>query len=235
VSVATAPSLAELLGPQDEALVLYDAALVARRPRRRWWRPAPGARLRVRSSGGGLRALPLERYLGMPGPAEESVLMRARGPVLDVGCGPARLTVALARRGVPALGVDIAPAAVALARRRGAAVLQRSVFAELPGAGRWASTLLLDGNLGIGGDPVRLVSRIRRLLRPGGELLVELDPPGTPSGPELLRLERDAAASAWFPWARVGADQIGVLAARCELVVGECWSVDGRWFARLRA
>ena len=36
---------------------------------------------------------------------------------------------------------------------RGVNVLERSVFAGVPGQGRWRSVLLLDGNIGIGGDP----------------------------------------------------------------------------------
>ena len=41
--------------------------------------------------------------------ADEAVLDRAQAPVLDVGCGPGRHVLALARRGHLALGVDIAP------------------------------------------------------------------------------------------------------------------------------
>jgi hypothetical protein len=38
--------------------------------------------------------------------------------------------------------------------------------------------LLLDGNIGIGGDPHRLLRRVRELLTPTGRLLVELDVDG---------------------------------------------------------
>src|SRR5204863_7462240 len=96
-----------------------------------------------------------------PTAPEEARLAAMAAPVLDVGCGPGRLVVGLARRGAVALGVDPAPAAVALARGRGAAVLQRSVFDPLPGHGRWRTIVLADGNIGIGGDPVRLLRRCR--------------------------------------------------------------------------
>ena len=82
---------------------------------------------------------------------DDAVLARAAGPVLDVGCGPGRHVLALAERGIVALGIDITPAALDLARSRGAPVLARSVFERVPGTGRWSSALLLDGNLGIDG------------------------------------------------------------------------------------
>src|SRR5689334_4305951 len=53
-------------------------------------------------------------------PGDRRLLDHCAGATLDVGCGPGRLTAELARRGTPALGVDIAPEAVRQARRRGA-------------------------------------------------------------------------------------------------------------------
>src|SRR5947209_16130852 len=79
--------------------------------------------LYVRTEDGTCRDLPLEQWLGPLGPADAGVLDRALGPVLDVGCGPGRHVLALARRGVLALGVDVTPAAVRYARPRGAAVM----------------------------------------------------------------------------------------------------------------
>src|SRR5262249_61510991 len=76
-------------------------------------------------------------------------------PTLDVGSGPGRLTVALAECGIPALGIDVTPYAVHLARAAGALTLLRDVFGRVPGAGRWMTVLLADGNIGIGGEPVR--------------------------------------------------------------------------------
>src|SRR3984893_8515114 len=112
--------------------------------------------------------LELERWLGEPAPVDRELVGRVVPPVLDVGCGPGRHVVALAAAGIPALGLDVAPSAVHLARARGACVLERSVFARVPGAGRWATALLIDGNAGIGGDPEALLARIAALLRPGG-------------------------------------------------------------------
>jgi SAM-dependent methyltransferase len=155
--------------------------------------------------------------------------------VLDVGCGPGRHLHALAGRGVFGLGVDLSGAAVALAREGGASAIVGSIFDELPGAGTWSTALLFDGNVGIGGEPVRLLRRVASLLEPAGELLVELDPPGARSGPLRARLETSVARSAWFPWARVAAGDIVAVADASSLRVAGCWESGGRWFARLTA
>lgn len=89
-----------------------------------------------------------------------------RGTVLDVGCGPGRLVAELAARGRPALGIDVSEAAVAHTARLGGQALRRSVFEPLPGEGRWDTALLLDGNVGIGGDPAALLHRMAQLLTP---------------------------------------------------------------------
>src|SRR6202046_5451542 len=145
------------------AIALYEEALKQNEQREQ------AEALALRTADG--RALPLHvsRWCGPPDAADEELLRRCRGPVLDVGCGPGRLTVALSERGIPALGVDISRAAVTRARRAGALALHRSVFDPLPGQGRWATVLLADGNIGIGGQPARPVYRCAEVLGPGGQ------------------------------------------------------------------
>ncbi|HET9770588.1 MAG TPA: methyltransferase domain-containing protein [Acidimicrobiia bacterium] len=169
----------------------------------------------------GLR-LPLDpaRWHAEPTPAEERLLDTMAGPVLDVGCGPGRFVTGLAQRGTVALGVDPAPAAAALCRSRGAPVLQKSVFDPLPGQGRWRTVLLADGNIGIGGDPERLLRRCGQLLAGDGAVVVEVEPASSAlSGwrPYRARLERGRSRGPWFCWAVVGADAIGELAAAAGL------------------
>ncbi|MGD9734654.1 MAG: class I SAM-dependent methyltransferase [Solirubrobacterales bacterium] len=182
---------------------------------------------------GSRRLLPLQRWLRRPGRGEEDLLARVEEPALDIGCGAGRHVVALRGRGLEAVGVEISPRAAALARERGAAVIEGSIFAlDLPA--RWATALLLDGNIGIGGDPAALLRTVAGLLRPGGTALVELEPPRTGSNLRRVRLEAARQRSAWIPWSVVAADEIEAVAAAARMGVDEAWTVEGRWFARLR-
>jgi SAM-dependent methyltransferase len=185
---------------------------------------------RVRLSDGTQLPLPLRRYLGPADETDEQLLRGLRGPVLDVGCGPGRHLHALAGRGVFALGVDLSPVAVevALARGGGARAIVGSIFDELPGGGTWQSALLLDGNIGIGGVPARLLARIGTLLRDRGELLVELDAPHTATISTHARIESAKASSSWFRWARVSVGDIDQIAAPVGFDTAERWSLDGR-------
>jgi SAM-dependent methyltransferase len=166
-------------------------------------------------------------------PGDASLIDRCGGPTLDVGSGPGRLTVALAERGVPALGIDVTPQAVHLAQSAGALTLQRDVFSPVPGTGRWMIVLLADGSIGIGGDPVALLSRVAELLAPRGQALVEVQPPGQELRRERVRVRHGRQAGDWFPWAYVGVDQLAGIATEAGLSRGETWSSDGRWFVTL--
>jgi SAM-dependent methyltransferase len=190
---------------------------------------------RLRSSAGPTTALPLRRWLAPADPADLLALEHAVAPVLDVGCGPGRLLAALEARGRAATGIDVSPVAVRLARRRGGHAVRASVFSPRVPAGAWASVLLFDGNVGIGGDPERLLARTAELLRPAGEAIVEVEPPGDGSTMVGVRLEGAGAVGPWFEWARVDADAIAVVARRAGLHVAGRFECGGRWFARLRS
>jgi hypothetical protein len=107
----------------------------------------------------------------------------------------------------------------------------RDVFDRVPGTGRWTTVLLADGNIGIGGDPAALLGRVAELLSPRGRAIVELEAPGSPLRREQVRLCHAGSASAWFPWAYVGADHIADVAHDAGLGPAEVWTVDDRWFA----
>lgn len=120
--------------------------------------------------------------------ADELFASRCEPPVLDVGCGPGRFVEWLAARGFATLGIDVRTSAVVETASRGGSVLQRDVEDRLPAEGRWGTVLLADGNIGLGGDPRRLLARCHELLRDGGVALVEVD--GSPRAGVLCRRRR---------------------------------------------
>ena len=188
---------------------------------------------RIRIAGGRTQKLPLRRWLAPVDAADRAVLAHAAAPVLDIGCGPGRHLAALAALGHDGLGLDLSPVAVRLARARGAEAILRSVFADVPRAGTWRTALLLDGNVGIGGAPEALLARARALVAPGGAVLVETGPPGTPTRRLRVRLESAETVSPWFGWATVGPDGIAPLARAAGLAWAATFSAGGRTFARL--
>ncbi len=192
--------------------------------------PAPTV---LRCDDGSSMVLDVGTWAADADPVDERLVADLDGPVLDIGCGPGRLVVALAQRGIPALGVDASPVAVGHALARSAPALVRSVFDPLPGIGRWMTALLIDGNIGIGGDPERLLARTAELLHPTGRAVVEVEPPGVASRRFQARVERDDQASAWFPWARVGADDVAALGAAAALRHTDLVEDEDRWFAIL--
>jgi len=167
-----------------------------------------------------------------PASATDARLLRdVTGPVLDVGCGPGRHLRALLERGVPALGIDLTPQVVESARARGVDALERCVFGPVPAAGRWCTVLLLDGNIGIGGDPVALLRRVRELLAPTGRVVVEVAPPGTPEFAELAHVEVGGRRGPTFRWRTVSIDRFAPMVASAGMVVERVWCDEGRWFS----
>lgn len=176
--------------------------------------------------------LPVDRWTAVPCEGDDVLLDACAGPTLDIGCGPGRLTAALTERGVASLGVDISPTAVRLTHARGAVALHRDVFERVPGEGRWRHALLADGNIGIGGDPLRLLGRVSELIASDGTVIVELDPPGRGVRRDRVRLRPDDGGP-WFTWAWVGVEAIAELAARTALRVAWATRHGHRWFACL--
>jgi SAM-dependent methyltransferase len=205
------------------ALAPYEEALRAVTP------------LRLITRAGQMLDLDVSRWLAKADTADRTVLDRCRGPVLDVGCGPGRMIAALTARGIPALGVDIAGAAVDLTRGQGQPALLRDVFGSVPGEGRWPTVLLVDGNIGIGGEPRRLLTRIAGLLAPIGRAIVETSPLDRQDA--LLRVrfadEDGRAIGPEFSWAQVGCIALDGYARAAGLTVVDTWQAQGRSFVQL--
>jgi SAM-dependent methyltransferase len=120
--------------------------------------------------------------------AEQQAVAAARlsgcpdgGDLLDVPCGFGRHCVPLARAGYRVVGVDRSPALLDDARRRAAGErwpkLVRADYRDLPQSDEsFDAALNLFSSLGYLGDDddTRVLSEIRRVLRPGGRLVIEI-------------------------------------------------------------
>lgn len=167
--------------------------------------------------------------------ADVSVLDGASSPLLDIGCGPGRMVRAAAGRSVAALGIDVSADAVALTGADGTPVLKRSVFDRLPLEGTWGTILLMDGNIGIGGDPLTLLRRCAELLSESGAVVVEVDPQtDLDETAVFVTVDDRGNESGPFPWSRIGTDALEALLDPAGLVVERRWEANGRYFVRAR-
>ncbi|KIH97226.1 hypothetical protein LP52_20470 [Streptomonospora alba] len=188
----------------------------------------------LRCEDGRVLPLEIERWCAGPDAADTAVLLRCRGTVLDVGCGPGRIVAALAGSGHRALGVDVHPDAVRRTRAAGGRALCRSVFDRLPGEGGWGTALLLDGNIGIGGAPERLLARLAEVVDPRGLLLVEVASEDVDERMAVHVCDGRGRCSAPFLWARAGVSALTAAAANTRWEVTETWNSGSRAFAALR-
>lgn len=199
-------------------------------------RALDGERCWVRHADGEVHHLPVRKWLGGRHADERfdaAIVQLCQGPTIDLGCGPGRLVAELVRRGIPALGVDQSSTAVALARRNGAPALRRDVFDELPATGRWQTALLADGNVGLGGDPRRILRRVAELLRPGGRCVAEFDSLASGLRSGWVRLESSHTVGPWFRWASVGIDCAAGLAEEVGFALTGVHRVGPRALATL--
>ena len=198
------------IAPADDLLgtAMMDFAAGRRSPV--WLRVASGRRLTHE----------LAAYFAPVTAQEHALLHHVQGPVLDVGCGPARHARLLQARGLTAIGLDRSLLALDLARSLG---LRHGVHADvrsgpLPPA---RTALLLDGNLGLAGTPTGAAQLLRRLATtcgPGGRLLVSGRAPRQGRlRPMVLRDEYRDRVGPWGRWLRAG------LAAVLDLAYPAGW------------
>lgn len=203
---------------------------------------AQGTRCWVRNDRGQVRELPMARFMGSSEIAasdrivdEHVIACCSQHPTLDLGCGPGRFTASLHHRGSPALGVDMSVAAIELTRSRGGAAICTDLFGPLPAERCWQQVLLVDGNIGIGGNPVRVLQRAAEMLAPQGIVIVEVDPRPLAVSHEMLRWETTDHTSPWFRWSRVGAGALGTVADAAGLLVTDVRRIHSRMIAVLAA
>ncbi len=180
-----------------------------------------GERCWVRHDDGEVRVLPAHRWLGdrgLPNGSEpsdevfdETVTQMCSGPTIELGCGPGRLVARLIRRGIPALGIDRSATAIRL------------------------TVLLVDGNVGLGGDPRRILGRAAELLCSHGHCVAEFDAEAVGIRTRWVRLESARDVGPWFRWASVGVDSATTLAGQVGLTLTSIRLIGGRVIANLTA
>jgi len=125
-------------------------------------------------------------------PAHQRCLLNhARGQVLDVGAGAGQHTLALQTRGLKVTAIDKSPLAVEVCRARGVrdARVMDAMAPELED-GSIDTVLLLGNNLSIAGTPEGLrsmLTSLRRIVRPGGQILAEFHDYTATHHPTALR------------------------------------------------
>jgi SAM-dependent methyltransferase len=143
---------------------------------------------------------PLDRAI--LGAFAEVVAASGNDQVADLGCGPGHITAYLHKLGLSAFGVDISPAMIALARE------------AYPGlrfdVGSMAGLTIADGALGgvlarwsvIHTPPPEIsavLAEFRRVLAPGGHLLIGFSASDDPSHPAQVFDHTVAPAYRWWP------------------------------------
>lgn len=131
-----------------------------------------------------------------------------RGQVLDVGCGTGEHALMAAGLGLDATGIDAAPTAITLAKRKagGRGLVARFLVwnaLELPSLREQFDTVLDCGLFHVfdDGDRPRFVASLRAVLRPGGRYHMLCFSDGQPGdwGPRRVRQDeiRSSFADGW--------------------------------------
>lgn len=173
---------------------------------------------------------PLDRWL------LERVARDARGPVLEVGCGPGHVTAFLAGHGADAAGLDLSPAMIAVARARvPAARFEVGDLRALPYAdGALAAVVAMYSLIHLPRpDLPAAVAELARVLAPGGLLLAAVH-----AGSETLHPGELWGIAVDIDWNFIEPEALFAAVAAAGLTAVERlvrWPYDGAEHASRRA
>jgi SAM-dependent methyltransferase len=147
----------------------------------------------------------------------ELVAAAGAGPVVDVGCGPGRITGYLDSLGCDVSGIDLSPGMVAVARQihPGVEFTEGSMLsldlpdASLSGLAAWYSVIHIPPGL----QPT-VFSEFRRVLAPGGQLVLAFQ-----VGDERVHLDQAYGHPVSIDAYRLAPDRIADLLTDAGLVV----------------
>jgi SAM-dependent methyltransferase len=207
----------------------------------------------VEREDGYLLVTPAEHWMEPPRrwPAHvDAGMRRARGRVLDVGCGAGRHALTFLKDGFDVTGLDTSPGAVRVCRRRGVSSMVLGTVHEHAGSdARYDTFLLLGGNVGL------LQSReyapgflraLAALAAPGAVLLAEsVDPALLPAaggqaeyaewnrqrgrlaGQTRMRVRYGTLTTPWFDYLYCSPEELGELADGTGWHISETVGSDG--------
>jgi 2-polyprenyl-3-methyl-5-hydroxy-6-metoxy-1,4-benzoquinol methylase len=95
------------------------------------------------------------------------------GDMLDVGCGSGDLLIRMQKKGWKAMGIDVDAAAIDKARRKHGVDAHVGVPADLAAQGRLFDIVTADHVIEHVVDPIEFLRDCRRLLRPGGRVILK--------------------------------------------------------------
>ena len=181
----------DLDDPRPEIGDAFGAALVAHHEARdtghAWAADRDAGWYVVERDDGYTDPLPAAPYFAEPDDwqwdLERAALEACAGRVLDVGTGAGRFCLALAERGLDAVGLDPSPGAIDVSRSRGVATLHLGTVFDLDEPGRFDTFLLMGNNVGLlesVDHAPRFLGELRRLAAPEARVLgIGLDPSAT--------------------------------------------------------
>jgi SAM-dependent methyltransferase len=183
-----------------------------------------------------------ETYLAQLDEAQRAIADRARGRVLDVGCGAGRYALYLQERGHEVVGIDISPGCVAICGERGVNDVRLLSITDIgPSLGTFDTVGMFGNNFGLFGTFTRarrLLARFRRIVSDGGRIIAQTLDPYRTSDPEHLayhahnrergrmggqirmRVRYEKHATPWFDYLLVSPPEMQ------DIVRGTGWRID---------
>ena len=166
--------------------------------------------------------------------AERAAMRRARGRVLDVGCGAGRVALHLQERGHHVVGIDVSPLVVEVARRRGVKDARELPVTQVSRRlGSFDTIVMFGNNFGLMGSKRRapwLLRRFRSITNEGARILAESVDPyktdrpdhrayhrrnrrrGRLGGQLRIRIRYGHYATPWFDYLLASPDEMAKLA-----------------------
>ncbi|MHA2263761.1 MAG: class I SAM-dependent methyltransferase [Candidatus Thorarchaeota archaeon] len=135
--------------------------------------------------------------------AEKLAITRAKGRVLDIGCGAGRVALYLQEMGHEVVGIDVSPGALEVCKKRGVGNvhLMSAESIDFPD-GTFDTVVMYGNNFGLLGEPFRVVhmlKQLHRITKPDGIALANTRNPLMTENPEHLALHARNRAAGRLP------------------------------------